>query len=79
MPTNEDSSLMMKDRTSSVSPGAYTATYTYSPVTVYTKGAVATIFLGILAWISLIGWMRSETHYRAMKIQSEQLLSKRGD
>lgn len=57
---NEDQISTLEDKTPLVSPG------NYSPVTVHMQDSVGAIFLGILAGISLIGWMRAEARYRAL-------------
>lgn len=54
-----------ESQTPSVSPG------NYSPVTVTVKDTVGTIFLGILAGILLVGWMRAEARYRELLLQEE--------
>ena len=50
----------IEDKTPLVNPG------NYSPVTVEMKDTIGVIFLGILAWILLIGWTRSEARNRAL-------------
>lgn len=50
----------IEDKTPLVNPG------NYSPVTVEMKDTIGAIFLGILAWILLIGWTRSEARNRAL-------------
>ena len=57
---NEDQIPTQEDKTPPVSPG------NYSPVTVYMKDTLGVVFLGALAGILLIGWMRAETRYRAL-------------
>jgi hypothetical protein len=54
-----------EDSTPAVSPG------NYSPVTVYMHDTVGAIFLGILAGILLIGWIRAEARFRDFITQSE--------
>lgn len=51
---------IMEEQTPAVSPG------NYSPVTVYNKDTVGAVFLGILALIFMVAWMRSEAHYRQL-------------
>jgi hypothetical protein len=48
------------EKTPQVSPG------NYSPVTVYMEDSLGAIFLGVLAGLLLIGWIRSETRYRKL-------------
>ncbi len=62
---NEDQIPTLEDKTPLVSPG------NYSPVTVYMKDTLGAIFLGVLAGILLIGWMRAEARYRALITQLE--------
>lgn len=47
-------SMIEDQNTPAVNPG------NYSPVTVYMKDSLGTLFLGILTIILLIGWMRAE-------------------
>lgn len=54
------------DKTPPVSPG------NYSPVTVDMRDTIGAIFLGILAWVLLIGWTRAEARNRAL-VQQLQL------
>lgn len=65
MSTNENNLQPIEDQTPSVSPG------NYSPVTVIMTDSLGAIFLGILAGILLIGWMRAEARYRALINQLE--------
>ena len=65
MSTNENNIQSLEDQTPSVSPG------NYSPVTVYMRDSLGAIFLGALAGILLIGWMRSEARYRGLITQLE--------
>jgi len=60
MQTNEDQISVQENKSPTVSPG------NYSPVTVYMKDLLGTIFLGILTVILLIGWMRAEARYRTV-------------
>lgn len=53
------------EKTPVVNPG------NYSPVTVIVKDTLGTIFLGIVAGISLIAWIRAETRYRTLLTQQE--------
>ena len=62
---NEDPIRTLEEKTPSVSPG------NYSPVTVYVKDTLGVVFLGALAGILLIGWMRSEARYRGLITQWE--------
>jgi len=55
------------EKTPVVNPGSY------SPVTVIVKDTLGTIFLGIIAGISLIAWIRAETRYRALLTQQEMI------
>lgn len=50
----------IEDKTPLVNPG------NYSPVTVDMRDTIGAIFLGILTWILLIGWTRSEARNRAL-------------
>lgn len=65
MLTNEAPLAGPEDSTPSVSPG------NYSPVTVYMHDTLGAIFLGILAGILLIGWIRAEGRFRDFIAQSE--------
>ena len=65
MPTNEDRSSTMDDKIPAVRPG------NYNPVTVDMKDTLGGIFLGILAWILLVGWTRAEARNRALMKQLE--------
>jgi hypothetical protein len=65
MSTNEDHIPTLEDKTPSARPG------NYSPVRVYMKDTLGVIFLGALAGILLIGWMRTEARYRALITQLE--------
>jgi hypothetical protein len=62
---NEDQTSTSEDQTPLISPG------NYSPVTVYMKDSLGAIFLGVLAGILLIGWVRSEARYRGLITPSE--------
>lgn len=62
---NEDQIPTQEDKTPAVSPG------NYSPVTVYLKDTLGVVFLGALAGILLIGWIRTEARYRALITQLE--------
>ena len=62
---DENQNSTLEDKTPSVSPG------NYSPVTVYMRDSLGAIFLGALAGILLIGWMRSEARYRGLITQLE--------
>ena len=62
---SEDLIPTLEEKTPSVRPG------TYSPVTVYMKETLGAVFLGVLAGILLIGWMRSEARYRGLITQWE--------
>jgi hypothetical protein len=65
MSTNEDNNPMLEQTTPAVSPG------NYSPVTVTVDDTVGGVFLGILALILLVGWMRSEARYRKLLAQQK--------
>ena len=65
MSTYEDARPTTEDNSPVVSPG------NYSPVTVDMKATIGAIFLGILAGILLIGWMRAEARIRALITQLE--------
>lgn len=60
MSTNDDNISTIEDKTPLVNPG------NYSPVTVEMKDTIGAIFLGILSFILLIGWMRSEARNRVL-------------
>lgn len=62
---NEDQIPIPQEQTPLVSPG------NYSPVTVYMRDSLGAIFLGVLAGILLIGWVRSEARYRGLITPSE--------
>ena len=62
---NEDQIPIPQEQTPLVSPG------NYSPVTVYMRDSLGAIFLGVLAGILLIGWVRSEARYRGLITASE--------
>ena len=66
MPTNQDPASTIEGQTPFVSPG------NYSPVNVTVKDTLGTIFLGVLAGILLIGWMRAETRYRTLITRLEE-------
>jgi hypothetical protein len=70
MSTNEDNIPMLAQTTPPVSPG------NYSPVTVTVDDTVGGVFLGILALILLVGWMRSEARYRKLLTQQKTATSK---
>ncbi len=57
---NIPTSGAIPDKTPPVSTG------NYSPVTVDMRDTIGAIFLGILTWILLIGWTRSEARNRAL-------------
>jgi hypothetical protein len=65
MSTMENHISTIADKTPTVSPG------NYNPVTVEVKDTIGAIFLGILAGILLIGWMRAEARNRALLKQSQ--------
>lgn len=65
MSTIEDPVPNLDNKSPSVSPG------NYSPVTVYLKDTLGAVFLGVLAGILLIGWIRAETRFRDFISQSE--------
>ena len=65
MSTTEDSASNLEGKSPAVSPG------NYSPVTVYMEDSLGAIFLGLLAGILLVGWMRTEARYRALLVQLE--------
>ncbi len=52
-------------QTPTVSPG------NYSTVTVTMRDTIGVLYLGILAWILLVSWMRSEKRYLELKSQME--------
>jgi hypothetical protein len=56
---------VIHDKTPPVSPG------NYSPVTVDMRDTIGAIFLGILAFILLVGWTRAEARNRALIKQLE--------
>ena len=58
MPINDDNLPDPAQGTPAISPG------TYSPVTVYMQDTLGIVFLGILASVLLLGWMRAEMRYR---------------
>ena len=60
MSTHATDVSTIEDKTPLVNPG------NYSPVTVEMKDTIGAIFLGILAWILLIGWTRSEARNRQL-------------
>ena len=60
MSLDEEPVRATDEKTPQVSPG------NYSPVTVYMEDALGTIFLGVLAGLLLIGWIRSEARYRKL-------------
>jgi hypothetical protein len=65
MSKSEDQIPALEETTPLVSPG------NYSPVTVYMRDSLGAIFLGALAGILLIGWVRSEARYRGLITQLE--------
>lgn len=65
MLSNKDADPTSENKTPSVSPG------NYSPVTVYMEDSIGAVFLGILAVILLIEWMRAEARYRKLIIRRE--------
>ena len=67
MTTNQDLVSTTEGQTPFVSPG------NYSPVTVTVKDTLGTIFLGVLAGISLVGWMRAEARYQTLITRLEEL------
>lgn len=60
MSLDEEPVRATDEKTPQVSPG------NYSPVTVYMEDALGTIFLGVLAGLLLIGWIRAEGRYRKL-------------
>lgn len=62
---NIPASERIEDKTSDVSPG------NYSPVTVDMKDTLGAIFLGVLSFILLVGWMRAEARIRVLIKQLE--------
>jgi hypothetical protein len=66
MTPNQDLTSTTEGQTPLVSPG------NYSPVTVTVKDTLGTIFLGILAGILLVGWMRAEARYQTLITQLEE-------
>lgn len=62
---NENLTTSLEENTPQVSPG------NYSPVTVYMEDTMGAIFLGFLAGVLLIGWMRAEARYRALIAELE--------
>jgi len=62
MPTDENP---IPEKAQPMNPG------NYSPVTVIVEDTLGALFLGILACICLIGWMHTETRYRALMTQWE--------
>jgi hypothetical protein len=52
-----------QETTPQVSPG------NYSPVTVDLKDTLGSLFLGVLAGLLLLGWMRAEARYRDLLMQ----------
>ena len=65
MSVNEDNISTVDDKTPGVSPG------NYSTVNVDMKDTIGAIFLGILAWILLLGWIRAEARNRVLIKQLE--------
>lgn len=63
MSANEANISIVEDRTPAVAPG------NYSPVTVDMSDTVGAVFLGILAFILLIGWTQAEARNRALTKQ----------
>ena len=66
MTTNQALTSTTEGQTPLVSPG------NYSPVTVTVKDTLGTIFLGVLAGILLVGWMRAEARYQTLITQLEE-------
>jgi hypothetical protein len=71
METNGDQIQHLETQIPLVKPGTYSpATVrtqdTFSPVTVLMHNTLGVIFLGILAVIMLIGWMRAEARNRKL-------------
>ena len=66
MMTNQDHTSTTEGQTPFVSPG------NYSPVNVTVKDTLGTIFLGILAGILLVGWMRAEARYQTLITRLEE-------
>lgn len=60
MSTNDNNISTIEDKTPLVNPG------NYSPVTVEMKDTIGATFLGILSFILLIEWMRSEGRNRVL-------------
>jgi len=69
MQTNEVQYPEEQNRTPSVSPG------NYSPVTVYMEDTIGAVFLGIIAFLFLIGWLCSEA--RLHKLTFRQWMTDR--
>ncbi|HEX5808747.1 MAG TPA: hypothetical protein VFY25_08795 [Anaerolineales bacterium] len=64
MVSDENQPTRQETETPAVRPG------TYSPVTVYLNGnSLGAIFLGILSFMLLIGWMSAECRYRTLLAQ----------
>jgi hypothetical protein len=65
MSTNEDPIPAVEEKSPLVSPG------NGSSVTVYMEDTMGAIFLGFLAGVLLIGWMRAEARYRTLITELE--------
>ena len=64
MLSDENQPTRQDTETPAVRPG------TYSPVTVYLNGnSLGAIFLGILSFVLLIGWMSAEGRYHTLFTQ----------
>ena len=63
MSANEANISTVEDKTPAVTPG------NYSPVTVDMKDTIGAVFLGILAFILLIGWTQAEARNRVLTKQ----------
>ena len=63
MSANEANVSTVDDKTPAVTPG------NYSPVTVVMRDTVGAVFLGILAFMLLIGWTQAEARNRALTKQ----------
>jgi hypothetical protein len=55
---------MPEEKTPEVNPG------NYSPVSVNNKDTVGAVFLGILAVILLLGWVRAEARIRELLVKT---------
>lgn len=67
MVSDENQPARQETETPAVRPG------TYSPVTVYLNGySLGAIFLGILSFALLIGWVSAEDRYHKLLTQLKQ-------